>query len=115
VYPLASYIAVNISSPNTKNLRELQKDEALDALLAPLKKAQARLADRHGRYVPMALKIAPDLEPEQITGIADLLRRHRMDGVIATNTTIARSRRRRLHQCQGNRRPLRCPAVQGID
>ena len=91
VYPLASYIAVNISSPNTKNLRELQKDEALDALLAPLKKAQARLADRHGRYVPMALKIAPDLEPEQITGIADLLRRHQMDGVIATNTTIART------------------------
>ena len=91
VYPLASYITVNISSPNTKNLRELQKDEALDALLAPLKKAQARLADQHGRYVPMALKIAPDLESEQITGIADLLRRHRMDGVIATNTTIART------------------------
>ncbi|MFA7292753.1 MAG: quinone-dependent dihydroorotate dehydrogenase [Rhodocyclaceae bacterium] len=91
VYPLASYIAVNISSPNTKNLRELQKDEALDALLAPLKAAQQRLADTHGRYVPLALKIAPDLEAEQITGIADLLRRHRMDGVIATNTTIARS------------------------
>ncbi|MDQ5941340.1 MAG: dihydroorotate dehydrogenase, partial [Pseudomonadota bacterium] len=91
VYSLASYITVNISSPNTKNLRELQKDEALDALLAPLKAAQQRLADTHGRYVPMALKIAPDLEPEQITGIADLLRRHRMDGVIATNTTIART------------------------
>lgn len=91
VYPLASYIAVNISSPNTKNLRELQKDEALDALLAPLKATQARLADKHGRYVPMALKIAPDLEAEQITGIADLLRRHHMDGVIATNTTIART------------------------
>jgi len=91
VYPLASYVTVNISSPNTKNLRELQKDEALDALLAPLKAAQQRLADTHGRYVPLALKIAPDLEDAQITAIADLLRRHRMDGVIATNTTIARS------------------------
>ncbi len=91
VYALASYITVNISSPNTKNLRELQKDEALDALLAPLKAAQQRLADTHGRYVPMALKIAPDLEDEQIAGIADLLRRHRMDGVIATNTTVARA------------------------
>ena len=91
VYPLASYVTVNISSPNTRNLRELQKDEALDALLAPLKAAQTRLADTHGRYVPMALKIAPDLEPEQIAGIADLLRRHRMDSVVATNTTIGRS------------------------
>ncbi|HEX5801744.1 MAG TPA: quinone-dependent dihydroorotate dehydrogenase [Azospira sp.] len=91
VYALASYVTVNISSPNTKNLRELQKDEALDALLAPLKAAQQRLADTHGRYVPMALKIAPDLDDAQIAGIADLLRRHRMDGVIATNTTIARS------------------------
>jgi dihydroorotate dehydrogenase len=91
VYPLASYVTVNISSPNTKNLRELQKDEALDALLAPLKAAQARLADAHGRYVPLALKIAPDLEDSQITAIADLLRRHRFDGVIATNTTISRA------------------------
>ena len=91
VYALASYVTVNISSPNTKNLRELQKDEALDALLAPLKASQQRLADMHGRYVPMALKIAPDLDDGQISAIADLLRRHRMDGVIATNTTIART------------------------
>ncbi len=90
VYPLASYVAVNISSPNTKNLRELQKDEALDALLAPLKSAQARLADTHGRYVPLALKIAPDLEDEQITAIAERLRTHRIDAVIATNTTLSR-------------------------
>ncbi len=72
-------------------VRELQKDEALDALLAPLKAAQQRLADTHGRYVPLALKIAPDLDDGQIAAIADLLRRHRMDGVIATNTTIART------------------------
>jgi dihydroorotate dehydrogenase len=91
VYTAASYIAINISSPNTKNLRELQKDDALDALLGQLKTEQARLADKHGRYVPLVLKIAPDLEDEQIHSIADLLRQHRMDGVIATNTTLSRA------------------------
>jgi len=90
VYPVASYVAVNISSPNTRNLRELQKDDALDDLLAQLKARQEVLAQRHGRYVPMALKIAPDLDDAQITAIADALRRHRMDGVIATNTTLSR-------------------------
>ena len=90
VYNDASYVAVNISSPNTKNLRELQKDDALDDLLSQLKASQEKLAEKHGRYVPMALKIAPDLDDEQITGIADALRRHRMDGVIATNTTLSR-------------------------
>ena len=91
VYAAASYVAVNISSPNTKNLRELQKDEALDALLAALKAEQARLADKHGKYAPLILKIAPDLEETQIQSIADLLRQHRMDGVIATNTTLSRT------------------------
>ncbi len=91
VYPTATYVTVNISSPNTRNLRELQNDEALDALLGSLKSRQARLADRHGKYVPLALKIAPDLEETQIQAIADLLRRHCMDGVIATNTTVSRS------------------------
>ena len=91
VYASASYIAINISSPNTKNLRELQKDDALDALLGQLKTEQARLADKHGKYVPLVLKIAPDLEDEQIQSIADLLRQHRMDGVIATNTTLSRA------------------------
>ena len=90
VYPVASYVTVNISSPNTKNLRELQKDDALDDLLAQLKARQEVLAQRHGRYVPMALKIAPDLDDAQIVAIADALRRHRMDGVIATNTTLSR-------------------------
>ncbi|WP_300451941.1 quinone-dependent dihydroorotate dehydrogenase [Accumulibacter sp.] len=90
VYAAASYVTVNISSPNTRNLRDLQNDDALDALLGRLKAAQAGLADRHGKYVPLALKIAPDLEDEQIQAIADLLRRHRMDGVIATNTTVSR-------------------------
>lgn len=91
VYDAASYVAVNISSPNTKNLRDLQRDDALDDLLGRLKAAQASLADRRGRYVPMALKIAPDLDDAQIAAIADLLRRHRMDGVIATNTTLSRA------------------------
>jgi len=90
VYNDASYITVNISSPNTKNLRELQKDDALDDLLAQLKAKQEQLVQNYGKYVPMALKIAPDLDDLQITAIADALRRHRMDGVIATNTTLSR-------------------------
>ncbi len=90
VYPYASYITVNISSPNTKNLRQLQQSTELDALLSSLKQAQARLADTHGRYVPLALKIAPDLDEEQIDTIANVLLRHHIDGVIATNTTITR-------------------------
>ncbi len=90
VYNDASYVTVNISSPNTKNLRELQKDEALDDLLSQLRARQLQLADKHGKYVPMTLKIAPDLDDLQITAIADALRRHRFDGVIATNTTLAR-------------------------
>ena len=90
VYSDASYVTVNISSPNTKNLRELQKDEALDDLLSQLKARQEILAEKHGKYVPLALKSAPDLEDAQIIAIADALRRHRMDGVIATNTTLSR-------------------------
>ena len=89
-YPLASYITVNISSPNTKNLRQLQGASELDALLRALKSRQTVLADRHGRYVPLALKIAPDLDSGQITNIADALKRHRIDAVIATNTTLGR-------------------------
>ncbi|CEN55430.1 quinone-dependent dihydroorotate dehydrogenase [Candidatus Methylopumilus turicensis] len=90
VYSHASYITVNISSPNTKNLRQLQEKDALDALLASLKAEQKILADKHGQYVPIALKIAPDLDEAQIIGIADLLKIHQFDGVIATNTTVAR-------------------------
>ncbi|MFA6071290.1 MAG: dihydroorotate dehydrogenase (quinone), partial [Janthinobacterium sp.] len=66
VYPYASYVTVNISSPNTKNLRQLQGASELDALLSQLKEAQARLADKHKRYVPLALKIAPDMDGEQV-------------------------------------------------
>jgi len=90
VYTAASYVTVNISSPNTKNLRQLQGESELDALLGALKAKQTELADRYGKYVPITLKIAPDLDDAQITNIADALRRHRIDGVIATNTTLGR-------------------------
>ena len=90
VYPYADYVAVNISSPNTKNLRSLQSDAALDQLLAALARRRKDLARRHGRQVPLFIKIAPDLESAQVDVIAATLRRHGMDGVIATNTTLAR-------------------------
>ncbi len=90
VYAHAHYVTVNISSPNTQNLRELQKDEALDALLSAIKLRQSELTQRHGKYVPIALKIAPDLDDAQIAAIAALLMMHRIDAVIATNTTLAR-------------------------
>jgi dihydroorotate dehydrogenase len=89
-YPRASYVAVNVSSPNTKGLRDLQHEEALAALAARLKREQRSLADAHGRYVPIALKIAPDLDAAAIEGIARILVKQKVDGVIATNTTIGR-------------------------
>ncbi|VVE42748.1 dihydroorotate dehydrogenase [Pandoraea eparura] len=90
VYLYATYVTVNISSPNTKNLRQLQGGDELDALLGKLKDKQRALSDRHGKYVPIALKIAPDLDDEQIKVIAGTLTRHGFDGVIATNTTLSR-------------------------
>ncbi|KAF1047817.1 quinone-dependent dihydroorotate dehydrogenase [Xylophilus sp.] len=90
VYPYADYVTVNISSPNTRNLRALQGDEALDALLGAVAARRGELAARHGRRVPVFVKIAPDLDGDQVGVIAATLRRHGMDGVVATNTTIAR-------------------------
>lgn len=90
-YAHAHYVTINISSPNTQNLRALQQDDALEALLAGLKDRQQRLADQHGKYVPLALKIAPDLDDLQINAIASAVRRHRFDAVIATNTTLERA------------------------
>jgi dihydroorotate dehydrogenase len=90
VYPHADYVTINISSPNTKNLRALQGDEALDSLLGAIARQREALARQHGRKVPLFVKIAPDLDEAQVDVIAATLRRHRMDGVIATNTTIAR-------------------------
>jgi len=90
VYPHADYVTVNISSPNTKNLRALQSDEALDGLLGALAARREELAAEHGRRVPMFLKIAPDLDEAQVGVIAATLQKHGMEGVIATNTTLAR-------------------------
>ncbi|MFM2069117.1 MAG: hypothetical protein RLZZ584_4026 [Pseudomonadota bacterium] len=90
VYPHADYITVNISSPNTRNLRALQSDEALDSLLGALQERRQQLITRHRRSVPMLVKIAPDLDDAQIELIARSLQRNAIDGVIATNTTIAR-------------------------
>jgi dihydroorotate dehydrogenase len=90
VAPHADYVAVNISSPNTKNLRALQSDEALDALLGALAARRDELARTLGRRVPMFVKIAPDLDEAQVDVVAATLHRHGLDGVIATNTTISR-------------------------
>ncbi len=91
-YPLASYITINISSPNTQNLRQLQESDESRKLVAALKNEHLKLQQQHGKYVPLAIKIAPDLMPEDISRIAKLLLEFEMDGVIATNTTIARNR-----------------------
>ena len=90
VYPHAAYVTVNVSSPNTRNLRELQEDAQLNALLARLAVLRERLRERHGRQVPVALKVAPDLDEPQVRSIADAVRRHRIDAVIATNTSLSR-------------------------
>ena len=91
VYAHASYVAVNVSSPNTRDLRQLQGADELGALAGKLKTEQKRLADAHGRYVPLVLKIAPDLDDAELGAIAKCLLRHRLDGVIATNTTVSRA------------------------
>ncbi|CAM8420449.1 PyrD Dihydroorotate dehydrogenase [Candidatus Methylopumilus universalis] len=90
VYQYANYIAVNISSPNTKNLRDLQETKALNILLGQLKQEQTRLNDYYGRYVPIALKISPDLTPKHLDAISKSIIKNRIDGVIATNTTVNR-------------------------
>lgn len=90
VYPYAGYIAINISSPNTPGLRSLQYGEALDDLLAAIKNKQHELQNIHHKYVPVAVKIAPDLSVEELIQVADSLVRHNIDGVIATNTTLER-------------------------
>ena len=89
-YGTADYVAVNISSPNTKGLRDLQSEDAIRHLLTVLKKEQAALKTEHGKTVPVVVKIAPDLEPVQIEALARVFNEQQVDGVIATNTTINR-------------------------
>ena len=90
VYCYASYIVINISSPNTPNLRALQNTEELDHLLSTLKSEQTKLEKDYGKYTPLVVKVAPDLDSTQVTSIAMLLIKHKIDGVIATNSTLAR-------------------------
>ncbi|MEC4748337.1 quinone-dependent dihydroorotate dehydrogenase [Methylomicrobium sp. Wu6] len=92
VYASASYVTINISSPNTKNLRQLQQGDELKTLLSALKEEQFKLAETHLRYVPVVVKIAPDLSDEQIMQISRLLAGFAIDGVIATNTTLDRDK-----------------------
>jgi len=89
-YASASYVAINVSSPNTENLRRLQDKHPLDALLARLVALRERLADRHGRKVPLVLKVAPDLQENEIQSISEAILRHGIEGLIATNTSISR-------------------------
>ncbi len=99
VYPHADYVTVNISSPNTKNLRALQSDEALDALLGAIAAERTVLQQKHGKSVPIFVKIAPDLDAAQIDVIAATLLDHKMDGVVATNTTLSREAVKGLPHC----------------
>lgn len=99
IYPYAGYIAINISSPNTPGLRTLQYGEALDDLLIAIKNKQNDLQKIHQKYVPIAVKIAPDLSEEELIQVADSLVRHNIDGVIATNTTLDRSLIQGMKNC----------------
>ena len=99
VYEHADYVTVNISSPNTKNLRSLQTDEALDQLLSALNERKMALADTYQKRVPVFLKIAPDLDDAQVAVIAQSLVKHHMDGVIATNTTLSRDAVKGMQYC----------------
>ena len=90
VYPVADYIAINISSPNTPGLRQLQNEDELSELLGGLQDSRRRLEDNHGFRRPLVLKLSPDLDPAAIPPIAELLRRYEVDGLIATNTTLDR-------------------------
>jgi dihydroorotate dehydrogenase len=118
VYARASYVTVNISSPNTKGLRALQDRAPLALLLTALKSEQEKLAQAHGKYTPIALKIAPDLAPEAVADIAELLTLHRIDGAIATNTTLSRESIEGLRHADEagglSGRPLRAPSTEVI-
>ena len=90
VYPLVSFATVNVSSPNTANLRQLQDADEFSRLLERMSEARKRLADKHGKYLPLAVKIAPDIDDAQITAMAQIAIAKKMDAIIAINTTVAR-------------------------
>ena len=91
VYPHADYVTVNISSPNTPGLRDLQFGESLQNLLSGVKQRQEQLANTHNKYIPIAVKIAPDMNEQELTQVAQCINENKMDGVIATNTTVSRA------------------------
>uniref|UniRef100_UPI00334036D9 quinone-dependent dihydroorotate dehydrogenase n=1 Tax=Castellaniella defragrans TaxID=75697 RepID=UPI00334036D9 len=113
VYPHADYVAVNISSPNTRNLRSLQSHDALDALLGALRERREALADQHGQRTPLVIKIAPDLDEAEIDAIAEIVPRHGIDGIIATNTTLSREAVRGL-PCENEAGGLSGPPVHAL-
>ncbi len=119
VYPMADYVVINLSSPNTPGLRDLQAATQLQALIRPLKARQAELADSFGRYVPLLVKIAPDLANEDIAATLDVLLEQSIDGVSATNTTIARDAvagHRRASEAGGlSGAPLRARATEVVE
>jgi len=90
LYPHVDYVTINVSSPNTKGLRDMQSAQALGALLAGMRARREALREKHGRHVALAVKIAPDLDDAQVKAIAEVLLREKMDGVVATNTTVSR-------------------------
>lgn len=100
IYPYASYITINISSPNTKGLRSLQYGALLDDLLVEIKNRQNKLYKQQGRYVPIAIKIAPDLATNELIQVADILVRNRLDAFIVSNTTLDRSLIQGLDYCE---------------
>ena len=97
VYRVADYVTINISSPNTKGLRDLQERDTLDGLIARLKAEQAQLADLHQKYTPIAVKISPDLDDESIARVAEVLTLRGIDGIVATNTTVSRPLNTEVH------------------
>ena len=107
VYPKATYVTVNVSSPNTKNLRDLQSSEALDHLLGAVMARRAALAKRHGSVKPLLVKVAPDLDGAQIDAICKIAVKHAIDGLIATNTTVARQ------PVKGHRHELQAGGLSG--
>jgi dihydroorotate dehydrogenase len=90
LYPYVHYLSINVSSPNTQGLRDLQAEETLGRLLRQMRERRERLRDRHGRHVALAVKIAPDLDQQGLKAIAEVARRERVDGIVATNTTVSR-------------------------
>ncbi len=113
VHAHADYVAINVSSPNTQNLRDLQQTEALDSLLYSLNRKRQQLSDRSGRRIPLTLKISPDIAESGIDTIAALLRKHGIDGVCATNTTISREQIR-SHPLAGETGGLSGPPLQAL-